>query len=401
MTEGQPTTQPVEQPVAQPVEDVKPAPTSQSSEPLIEITDLKVQFPMDEGTVHAVDGVSFSIPAGKTLGVVGESGCGKSVTARAIMRIVRPPGKIVEGKIVYHQPITSKNGSKPGAANGGGTLAQTYQPNAERKSIDLTALDGRGDMIRSIRGNDIAMIFQEPMTSLSPVHTIGNQLTEAILLHRKVSKQEAKKIAIEMLDLVGVPRADERVDDYPHQFSGGMRQRAMIAMALSCQPQLLIADEPTTALDVTTEAQILELIREIQSRTGMAVMLITHNLGVVAEMAEEVVVMYLGKVVERTDVVSVFYNPQHPYTQALLQSIPRIGKSVEELEVITGTVPDPTNIPKGCPYHTRCREFLPGLCDVEVPVLKEIAPGHAVSCLRREQGGQRQESVHGGYGTHQ
>ena len=386
---------------AQPVEAAEPAPTSQSSDPLIEITDLKVQFPTDQGVVRAVDGVSFSIPAGKTLGVVGESGCGKSVTARAIMRIVRTPGKIVEGKILYHQPVESKNDNKQGAsANGHGNGPQTSQTNGARTTIDLTALDGRGDQIRSIRGNDIAMIFQEPMTSLSPVHTIGNQLIEAIQLHRDMSKQEARKIAIEMLDLVGVPRADQRIDDYPNQFSGGMRQRAMIAMALSCQPQLLIADEPTTALDVTTEAQILDLIRSIQERTGMAVMLITHNLGVVAEMAEEVVVMYLGKVVERTDVVSLFYNPQHPYTQALLQSIPRIGRTVDDLEVIAGNVPDPMNIPKGCPYHTRCKEFLPGLCDVEVPILKEVAPGHSVSCLRREQGRTSEEAGHGGNGIH-
>ncbi|MDQ4099076.1 MAG: ABC transporter ATP-binding protein [Chloroflexota bacterium] len=407
---AKPTVSPETAPPVQPLEDADPAASAavtQDAEPLIEITDLCVQFPVEEGIVRAVDGVSFTIPAGKTLGVVGESGCGKSVTARAIMRIVRSPGRIVEGKILYHQPEEQKDprrsrlrrragGQSPEAQTA--APAQQAQTNVRRKTIDLTALDPRGDEIRGIRGDDIAMIFQEPMTSLSPVHTIGNQLMEAILLHRNVDKQEARAIAAEMLDLVGVPRANERLDDYPHQFSGGMRQRAMIAMALSCEPQLLIADEPTTALDVTTEAQILELIRDIQARTGMAVMLITHNLGVVAEMAQEVVVMYLGKVVERTDVVSLFYNPQHPYTQALLRSIPRIGTSVEELEIITGTVPDPMNIPKGCPYHTRCKEFLPGLCDVEVPILKDIEPGHAVSCLRREQGRsveQHEERVHG------
>ena len=227
------------------------------------------------------------------------------------------------------------------------------------------------------------MIFQEPMTSLSPVHTIGNQLIEAIHLHRKANKAEARKLAVEMLELVGVPRAEDRINDYPHQFSGGMRQRAMIAMALSCQPSLLIADEPTTALDVTTEAQILDLIRGIQERTGMAVMLITHNLGVVAEMADEVVVMYLGKVVESADVDTLFHNPQHPYTQSLLESIPKIGRKVQDLEVIAGSVPNPMNIPSGCPFHTRCREFLPGLCDVEVPELKPLEDGHLVSCLRR------------------
>ncbi len=350
----------------------------QVTSPLVEVIDLIVQFPLDEGTVHAVNGVSFTIPAGKTLGVVGESGCGKSVTARSIMRIVRSPGRIVEGRILYHPSATvNRNEPVPVKANG-----HDREP-ADRKTIDLTALDHRGKEIRDIRGNDIAMIFQEPMTSLSPVHTIGNQLIEAIRLHRTADKREARRLAIEMLELVGVPRAADRIDDYQHQFSGGMRQRAMIAMALSCQPSLLIADEPTTALDVTTEAQILDLIRGIQERTGMAVMLITHNLGVVAEMAQEVVVMYLGKVVERTDVVSLFYNPQHPYTQALLESIPRIGKRVEDLEIIAGNVPDPMNIPSGCPYHTRCREFLPGVCDVEVPALRETAPGHAVRCVRR------------------
>jgi peptide/nickel transport system ATP-binding protein len=312
--------------------------------------------------------------------VVGESGCGKSVTARAIMRIVRNPGRIVEGQVLYHPQAAAANQSN---ADDIAIPAPNKRHRIRQETVDLTALDARGDTIRAIRGNDIAMIFQEPMTSLSPVHTIGNQLMEAILLHQDVSKREARQRAIEMLELVGVPRASQRVDDYPHQFSGGMRQRAMIAMALSCQPSLLIADEPTTALDVTTEAQILELIREIQQRTGMAVMLITHNLGVVAEMAQEVVVMYLGKVVERTDVVSLFYNPQHPYTQALLESIPRIGKRVEDLEIIAGNVPDPMNIPSGCPYHTRCREFLPGVCDVEVPALREIEPGHAVRCVRR------------------
>jgi peptide/nickel transport system ATP-binding protein len=348
----------------------------QQSQPLIEVVDLKVQFPLDEGTVRAVDGVSFTIPAGKTLGVVGESGCGKSVTARALLRIIPAPGKIVEGKVLYHRP----NGQVPTSGNG------QHGPETSHTTIDITALDHRGKQIRGIRGNDIAMIFQEPMTSLSPVHTIGNQLVEAIQLHRDATKKEATQIAAEMLELVGVPRARERLQDYPHQFSGGMRQRAMIAMALSCQPSLLIADEPTTALDVTTEAQILDLIRSVQQKTGMAVMLITHNLGVVAEMAQEVVVMYLGKVVERADVETLFYSPQHPYTQALLESIPRIGRRVEDIEVIVGSVPDPMHIPNGCPFHTRCPEFLPGLCDVEVPQLKPVGPGgHTVSCLRREE----------------
>jgi peptide/nickel transport system ATP-binding protein len=362
--------------------ETKPVEEVQTGKPLVEVENLHVHFKLEEGIVKAVNGVNFSIPAGKTLGVVGESGCGKSVTARAIMRIVRPPGRIVEGKVLYH-----RRNAQAGAANGqpNGHLDAQTAAELSRTTIDLTALDPKGKAIRSIRGNDIAMIFQEPMTSLSPVHTIGSQIVEAIQLHRDVDKRQARDLAIEMLEKVGVPRASQRVDDYPHQFSGGMRQRAMIAMALSCQPSLLIADEPTTALDVTTEAQILELIRSMQEETGMAVMLITHNLGVVAEMADEVVVMYLGKVVEHTDIVSLFYNPQHPYTQSLLDSIPRIGKRVEDLEVIAGSVPDPMNIPSGCPFHTRCREFEPGLCDVEVPLLKPVAHGHTVSCLRRKE----------------
>lgn len=343
------------------------SPTAPTGEILIDVKNLHVHFKLDEGTVHAVNGTSFQIHEGRTLGIVGESGCGKSVTARAIMRIVRPPGKIIDGSITYHR---RRRNDGPGE-----------QPKSE--AIDLTKLDERGKAIRAIRGNDIAMIFQEPMTSLSPVHTIGNQLMEAIQLHRHVDKKEAKELAIEALGMVGVPRAAERIKNYPHEFSGGMRQRTMIAMALSCQPSLLIADEPTTALDVTTEAQILELIRDFQSRRNMALMLITHNLGVVAEMADDVAVMYLGKIVESTDVDTLFYNPQHPYTQSLLESIPRIGRNVADLEVISGSVPNPMNIPKGCPFHTRCREAQPGLCDVEVPELKEIEPGHYVSCLRR------------------
>jgi peptide/nickel transport system ATP-binding protein len=360
----------------------KPTEAVATGKPLIEVENLHVHFKLEEGIVKAVNGVNFTIPAGKTLGVVGESGCGKSVTARAIMRIVRtPPGRIVEGKVLYHR----RNAAEGANGQGNGYIEGQAVPELARTTIDLTSLDAKGPAIRAIRGNDIAMIFQEPMTSLSPVHTIGSQIIEAIRLHRDVDKHQARDIAIEMLEKVGVPRASQRVDDYPHQFSGGMRQRAMIAMALSCEPSLLIADEPTTALDVTTEAQILELIRTMQEETGMAVMLITHNLGVVAEMADEVVVMYLGKIVEHTDVVSLFYNPQHPYTQSLLDSIPRIGKRVEDLEVIAGSVPDPMNIPRGCPFHTRCREFLPGLCDVEVPELKPVAHGHTVSCLRRKE----------------
>jgi oligopeptide/dipeptide ABC transporter ATP-binding protein len=340
---------------------------TQAEDPLIEVKDLKTYFYLDEGTARAVDGVTFAIPRGKTLGVVGESGCGKSVTARSILRIVQPPGRIVGGEIIYHRRRQARDGSEV------------------QELVNLTALDPRGSAIRAIRGNEIAMIFQEPMTAFSPVHTIGNQLMEAIKLHQKVDDHNARVRAIEMLARVGVPAAATRIDDYPLHFSGGMRQRAMIAMALSCRPSLLIADEPTTALDVTTEAQILELLRDIQQSYGMAMMYITHNLGVIAELADEVVVMYMGRVVEHADVASLFEAPQHPYTQALLRSIPRIGQRAGELEVIAGMVPDPYRLPRGCKFHPRCREFEPGLCDQQEPSLEELTPGHHVRCLKRSR----------------
>ncbi len=329
---------------------------------LLEVKNLKTYFFLDEGTVRAVDGADFTIRRGQTLGVVGESGCGKSVTARSILRIVPPPGRIVEGQILYHR-VQQNNGSQVG------------------ETIDLTALDPKGRRIREIRGAEISMVFQEPMTSFSPVHTIGNQIMEAILLHQNVSKAEAREQAIEMLERVGMPQPHRTIDRYPHQLSGGMRQRAMIAMALSCHPSLLIADEPTTALDVTTEAQILQLMRSLQKEFGMAIMFITHNLGVVAQMTEDVIVMYLGKVVETADVDTLFYNPKHPYTQALLRSIPRLGrKSRQRLAAIPGTVPDPYSIPQGCPFHPRCKERIRGVCNRVDPPLIELEPGHNVRC---------------------
>lgn len=332
----------------------------ESRHPLIQVRDVKVYFYLDEGTVRAVEGASFDIERGKTLGVVGESGCGKSVTSQAIMQIVPPPGKVISGQIHFYR----------------------YSPDGSAEKIDITALDPRGAEIRSIRGAEIAKIFQEPMTSLSPVHTIGNQIMEAIILHQNATKQEARAKAIEMLGHVGLPQPELRIDAYPHQLSGGMRQRAMIAMALSCHPSLLIADEPTTALDVTTEAQILELMKRLQSEFGMAIMFITHNLGVIAEMADDVVVMYLGKEVELAPVDATFYDPYHPYTRALLRSIPRIGrKSRERLHTISGVVPDPYNIPIGCPYHPRCQNAIAGKCDVdqEIPFI-QVSPGHWVRC---------------------
>jgi oligopeptide/dipeptide ABC transporter ATP-binding protein len=330
------------------------------TEPLIKVRDLKVYFYLDEGTVRAVEGVSFDIERGRTLGIVGESGCGKSVTSQAIMRIVPPPGEIVQGNVLFYR----------------------YGENGSAEGIELAQLDPLGAEICSIRGNEIAIIFQEPMTSLSPVHSIGDQITEVIILHQKVGKAEAREKAVEMLARVGFPKPERRVDAYPHQLSGGLRQRAMIAMALSCHPSLLIADEPTTALDVTTEAQILDLMKDLQQEFGMAILYITHNLGVIAEMADDVVVMYLGRDVELAPVDDIFYEPYHPYTRALLRSIPRIGlKSRERLHAIIGAVPDPYSIPQGCPFHPRCSDFVPGKCDLdqEAPFV-QIKPGHSVRC---------------------
>jgi peptide/nickel transport system ATP-binding protein len=269
---------------------------------------------------------------------------------------------------------------------GGSILLHRYSGsggNSQVESVvDLTSLNPRGDQIRAIRGAEIALIFQEPMTSFSPVHTIGNQIMEAILLHRRVSKSEARGIATDMLRRCGLPRAEDVINRYPWELSGGMRQRSMIAMALSCQPSLLIADEPTTALDVTTQAQVLNLMRDLQEEMGMAIMYITHNLGVIAEVAEEVIVMYLGKVVERTDVDSLFNDPRHPYTQALLRSIPKLGRrSRTRLDTIKGMVPDPYNIPRGCPFHPRCPQARGGLCNVQEPQVVDVGGGHLVSCL--------------------
>jgi oligopeptide/dipeptide ABC transporter ATP-binding protein len=330
---------------------------------ILQVNDLRTYFRTQEGIVRAVDGATLSVKQGKVLGVVGESGCGKSVTAQCILRIVPPPGQIVGGEILYRR---RREG------NGSGEASEV---------INLCELPPRGKEMRDIRGGEIAMVFQEPMTSLDPVYSIGEHLFEAITLHQQVDRREARERAVAMLESVGMPQPARTVDAYPHQLSGGMRQRAMIAIALSCHPSLLIADEPTTALDVTTEAQILDLMRGLQQQMGTAIMYITHNLGVIAEMSDDVIVMYLGKVVEQADVNAIFYDPQHPYTQALLRSIPRItSKTKQQLQPIQGIVPDPFAIPKGCPFWPRCIHFMPGTCDQEEPPYITVRPGHEVRC---------------------
>jgi oligopeptide transport system ATP-binding protein len=325
---------------------------------LLEIKDLKVHFFTDDGVVKAVDGVSFHIDKGETLAVVGESGSGKSVSSLAMMRLIpMPPGKIVSGEILFRQ----ENG----------------------KVIDLVKQDEA--TMRKIRGNDIAMIFQEPMTSLNPVYTIGDQIAEAIVLHQGKTKKESLELAADMLDLVGIPEPKKRLANYPHQMSGGMRQRVMIAMALSCNPSLLIADEPTTALDVTIQAQILELMNKLRQEIGMSILFITHNLGVVAEMADRVVVMYAGRAVEEASVVPTFKTPLHPYTMGLLNSVPRLDLAAthqQRLEAIPGNVPNPLKLPTGCAFHPRCKFAKEGLCTEEVPALVDAGDGHMVRCVR-------------------
>ena len=326
-----------------------------SEKRLVEVVDLKTYFDTDEGTVKAVDGVSFHIDTGETLGVVGESGSGTSVMSLSVMRLIAtPPGRIAGGQILFDgQDIVKKS---------------------ER------------DM-RRIRGNEIAMIFQEPMTSLNPVYTVGDQIAEAIVLHQTETSRAAMRKATEMLDLVGIPEPAKRVKNYPHQMSGGMRQRVMIAMALSCNPKLLIADEPTTALDVTIQAQILDLMRTLQREIGMAIMFITHDLGVVAEMADRVVVMYAGRAVEEAGVVDIFKDPQQPYTLGLMNSIPRVDKAAEHqerLQAIPGNVPNPLYLPEGCAFHPRCR-FVKDECKAAIPDLVDAGGGHMVRCIRHAE----------------
>jgi peptide/nickel transport system ATP-binding protein len=336
--------------------------TSHDAKPLLSVRNLNTSFFQDEGTTKAVDGASFDVWPGKTLGIVGESGCGKSVTAQSILRIVDSPGRIVAGEILLTRPDGSVT--------------------------DLVREKPDGREMRAIRGGDIGLIFQEPMTSFSPVHTVGQQIIEAVLLHSNVSRKEARLRGIEVLRSVGIPKPERRIDEYSFELSGGLRQRAMIATALSCNPRLLIADEPTTALDVTTQAQILDLLRRIQQERQMAIMLITHNLGVVAEMADDVVVMYLGRVVEEGSVDAIFHDPKHPYTKALLQSIPSIESTPRvKLPTISGSIPHPFNRPPGCPFHPRCTSFMPGRCDAAAPELLPVGDGRMASCFLYEPAG--------------
>jgi oligopeptide/dipeptide ABC transporter ATP-binding protein len=360
---------------------------SKTNDILVEVKDLKVQFDVRDGIIKAVDGATFNIRRGQTLGVIGESGCGKSVTARAILHMIPKPGKIAGGEIFYHRKVQS-NGSEV------------------TEVVRVNDLDPDGEVIRQIRGGEIAMIFQEPMSSLTPVYTAGSHINEAVSLHRltplhkvgdqiaetvqthrRITKEEAREIGIDMLRRVGIPQPEQRVDSYPHQLSGGQRQRVMIAIALSCQPKMLIADEPTTALDVSIEAQILDIMRELQETVDMAIMFITHNLGVVAEMAQDMVVMYMGKVVEQGSAIEIFYEAKHPYTRALLRSIPHVGRRTRDrLASIEGMVPDPFNLPPGCVFHPRCPAFMPGKCDRIVPSWTQVeGEDHWARCLLYEE----------------
>jgi peptide/nickel transport system ATP-binding protein len=317
------------------------------SNTLVEFKNLRTHFYTEDGVVKAVDDVSFKIKQGETIGVVGESGCGKSVTAMSLMRLIpNPPGEIVGGEIIFDG----------------------------KKILDISE-----DEMREIRGNSISVIFQEPMTSLNPVFTVGQQISEVIILHQKLNKQQAEKKSIDMLKLVGIPRAEETIKCYPHELSGGMRQRVMIAMAMACNPKLLIADEPTTALDVTIQAQILDLMKEIKEKLGTSIMLITHDLGVIAEMADYVVVMYAGKVVEEAPVTELFKNPMHPYTLGLLQSKPILNQNKERLYSIPGQVPNPIGLPDDCHFCTRCSKNVK-MCSEKIPPLVDLGNNHKVAC---------------------
>lgn len=322
---------------------------------LMSVQGLKTYFHLRDGILKAVDNVSFEVQKGKVLGLVGESGCGKSITARSILRMVKKPGQST-GSVLFHD-----NGD----------------------AIDLIGLDPSGSEIRRIRGDKISMIFQEPMNSLSPVHSIGNQVMEGVMLHLGLSRNDARLKAIELLTNVGIANPDTRIDSYPHQLSGGMRQRAMIAIAISCNPSLLLADEPTTALDVSVQAQILKLLKDLQAQNNMSIIFITHDLAVVAQMADRVLVMYLGQEMEEADVGDIFYEPLHPYTEKLLDSMPDLSKArkKDRLEIIEGSVPEPINLPQRCVFYDRCHRAIEGTCDRQIPDLFTPKPGHRVRCF--------------------
>ncbi|MHC4982682.1 MAG: ABC transporter ATP-binding protein [Planctomycetota bacterium] len=331
-----------------------------AGENVLEVEDLKTYFYVDGEVLRAVDGVTFSVGRGQVLALVGESGCGKSVTAYSLLRLIQKPGRIVGGRVLLHTDAG--------------------------ETIDVTALGEKSDVLFRLRGGLVSMIFQEPMTALSPVHTIENQICEAVRLHQDVTKAEARGVALDMLGRAGIPAPQTRLRMYPHEMSGGMRQRVVIAMALACRPQLLIADEPTTALDVTIQAQVLRLIKDLQSGFGTSVLYITHDLGVVAQIADAVAVMYLGRIVERGGVAEVLKRPRHPYTRSLLKSLPGIRETRGRLESIKGSVPSLREIPPGCPFHPRCPHYAAGQCDVgSPPPLRRLPDGHHVACLRAEE----------------
>ncbi len=324
-------------------------------EPLLSVRDLRVTFQLDEGIVRAVDGVSFDVAPGQVLGIVGESGCGKSVTMRAILHLIDHPGRITGGEILFRQ---------------------------DSGMVNLTKLPPRGAQMRALRGAEIALIPQEPMAAFSPVHTVGEQIIEALMLHAPITRKKARDRVVELFHDVGISMPDQRVDAYSWQLSGGLRQRAMIAMALSCKPRLLIADEPTTAIDVTTQAQVLALLKDLQKKYGTAIIFITHDLGVIAQMAEHVVVMYLGRVMEQGPVDDIFHAPKHPYTRSLLRSIPSMhGTTRTPLPVISGALPHPFNRPSGCPFHPRCADLLAGRCASAVPMLAPVNSRQSASCF--------------------
>ena len=329
---------------------------SSAAPPLLEVQNLSVRIDRDEGVVRPLNGVSFCICAGQSVGIVGESGCGKTMAANALLRILPPAAQITSGHIYYHRK-------------------------RDERRIDLATVDLQSSVMRQIRGGDISMIFQEPMTAFSPVHTIGNQIVEMIQLHDRMDGEKARRRVVELLDLVGISDPEERADDYSFQLSGGMRQRAMIAMALASNPRLLIADEPTTALDVTVQARVLKLIQRLQREFGLALMLITHDLGVIAHTVEYVYVMYLGRVVEEGEVAAIFDHPAHPYTAALLESIPSLTSKSQRLEPIEGSVPSAYALPAGCPFHTRCTAKVGDVCHEKMPAHAPVGPGHYASCF--------------------